>query len=87
MYPRSQGCAVIVDQHQIVAVVLRYLRSLQSLQSDQNASLLFAFDGNHDPVADHADMFLVVHMNATRWFSFGHGTLSDLAVVDHSEAS
>lgn len=83
----AEWCSVIVDQYNVVAVKFWHFWLLNLLQTDQNAFLLFTFDGDQNSVTDHSNASFVVNMNYTGRFTFGHRLLSDFTVVDDSEAS
>jgi len=83
----AQRCAIIIDQHNVVAVESRNIRFLVLSQADQNALLLLTFDGQQHHVTDVAHTGFRVYMDYARRFTLGHCPSADIAIVDHSKSS
>lgn len=85
VYACAQRTAIVVDQHQIVAVELRLLEPLLLLEAHQDALFHLALDGHQHLVADEPDAAFVVDVYAPGRPSLGHGTFAQIAVVHHAQ--
>lgn len=83
--PGSQRSAIVVYQHDIVAVEFGNLGKLILPASDQDGLLLLALDRYQHLIANLTHHLFVVNVDALGRFTLGHGPLADVTVVYHAK--